>query len=164
MLNLVMDHLKVVFTTTQPPLRAVFWGCCSPLCPSSQTQNITVKKYLSRCWGSGSSGTQVHHQLSNHSSSGSHWVSSQRPPRMALSPNLRFTCNSRWKWGTGRIPPQFPSSLTPGAVFPEQAGTRPKSEDFACTPGCSTGVPWLGELVWSCRAAPFLPQAASPCL
>lgn len=53
---------------------------------ASETQNFTIKKYLSKCWGSDSSGTQVHHQLSNHSSSdvlpGSHctllgWVCPQ---------------------------------------------------------------------------------------
>lgn len=116
------------------PLGAGFWGCCSPLCPSSQTQNFMVKKYLSRCWGSGSSGTQIHHQLSNNSSSdvppGSHRASSQHPPRMGLPPNLGFASNGRWKWGTGRIPPQFLSLLDSRSSFPSTSWHQAKVRSF----------------------------------
>lgn len=78
-----------------------------------------------------------------------------------MLPHLKFASSSRWKWGTGRTRPQFPSLLTPGAVFPAQAGIRPKSNLLPAHQDGSTGVPWLTEaeleLLPSC---PKLPHRA----
>lgn len=78
-----------------------------------------------------------------------------------MLPHLKFASSSRWKWGTGRTRPQFPSLLTPGAVFPAQAGIRPKSNLLPAHQDGSTSVPWLTEaeleLLPSC---PKLPHRA----
>lgn len=59
----------------------------------------------------------------------------------------------------GRGEPHLNSSawLTPGAVFPAQAGIGPKSEAFAWMPGHAVGLPWLGELGRS-RAVGLFPS------
>lgn len=65
----------------------------------------------------------------------------------------------------GRGEPHLNSSarLTSGAVFPAQAGIAQKSEAFAWKPGCSMGLPWLGEPGWS-RTAGLLPSCPRlPC-